>query len=312
MFILTFFILHGYVQEWIFTHEKFRHMGLFFSGLQFTLYTCFASIERFIYFKVYPKLHLTKDEDDERSSRTYLALAFLSVLTTGCSNTSFQFLNYPTQVIFKCCKMIPVLLLGFIIQKKKYNLTEIFAAIVLYLGLTNFILADITVMPNFDYRGIILITISLISEACMENMQEHCMRNLGYSKLDLIFYSYLYGALLINYSLLLKGELLEYLNTCLEYPFVFAQLLVYALTGYLGIQFVMEMIRNFGAFATVIVTTCRKVITICLSFLLFSKPFTMKYVWSGLVVVLGIGLNIYAKRDSRNEEMKRSLTRNTL
>lgn len=34
----------------------------------------------------------------------------------GLSNTSLGYLNYPTQVIFKCCKLIPVMIGGMFIQ----------------------------------------------------------------------------------------------------------------------------------------------------------------------------------------------------
>ena len=42
-------------------------------------------------------------------------------------------------------------------------------------------------------------------------------------------------------------------------------------------------------------TTCRKAITIILSFVFFAKPFTGQYVWSGVLVLIGIYLNVYAK-----------------
>ena len=46
----------------------------------------------------------------------YVLLAFLTVGTMGLSNTSVGYLNYPTQVIFKCCKLIPVMIGGVLIQ----------------------------------------------------------------------------------------------------------------------------------------------------------------------------------------------------
>ncbi len=48
--------------------------------------------------------------------KMYSFLAFLTVATMGLSNSSLGYLNYPTQVIFKCCKLIPVLIGGIIIQ----------------------------------------------------------------------------------------------------------------------------------------------------------------------------------------------------
>lgn len=39
--------------------------------------------------------------------------------------------------------------------------------------------------------------------------------------------------------------------------------------------------------------------TIVLSFLFFAKPFSFQYIWSGLLVVLGIFLNVYSKNRDR-------------
>jgi adenosine 3'-phospho 5'-phosphosulfate transporter B3 len=43
------------------------------------------------------------------------------------------------------------------------------------------------------------------------------------------------------------------------------------------------------------VTTMRKAVTIVFSFYLFSKPFTLQYLWAGLIVLLAIYLNVYTK-----------------
>lgn len=48
--------------------------------------------------------------------RYYLLIGFLAMATIGLSNVSLAYLNYPTQVVFKCCKLIPVLIGGVLIQ----------------------------------------------------------------------------------------------------------------------------------------------------------------------------------------------------
>lgn len=57
----------------------------------------------------------------------------------------------------------------------------------------------------------------------------------------------------------------------------------------------LSLIREYGALLAVSVTTTRKAVSIILSFMIFSKPFTFDYVWSGLIVVLGIYLNVLSK-----------------
>jgi solute carrier family 35 (adenosine 3'-phospho 5'-phosphosulfate transporter), member B3 len=69
-----------------------------------------------------------------------------------------------------------------------------------------------------------------------------------------------------------------------------------SVTGYLGIQVVLTLVRNTGATTAVTVTTTRKALSIAVSFIFFTKPFTIQYVWSGLIIVLGIYMNVYSKK----------------
>ena len=69
-----------------------------------------------------------RQEERKVPLRTYTLLAITTVATMGFSNASLGYLNYPTQVIFKCCKLIPVLLGGILIQGKKYGLMDFTAA----------------------------------------------------------------------------------------------------------------------------------------------------------------------------------------
>lgn len=73
----------------------------------------------------------------------------------------------------------------------------------------------------------------------------------------------------------------------------------FSLTGYFGISFVLALIKLYGALVAVTVTTGRKAMTIVLSFLFFSKPFTFQYLWGGLLVVFGIFLNVYSKNKDK-------------
>jgi hypothetical protein len=54
--------------------------------------------------------------------KTYLVLSFLTVATMGLGNASVGYLNYPTQVMFKC-KLI--LMLDLLYSKIHFNLSLI-------------------------------------------------------------------------------------------------------------------------------------------------------------------------------------------
>lgn len=311
--IFVFYILYGYTQEWIFSDSGFRPFGWYLTLIQFMMYGLFASLEQFIVRtlntqakKLDQELPVTTEHETISTSnrkipyKTYALIAFLTVGTIGCSNTSLAYLNYPTQVIFKCCKLIPVMIGGIIIQNKKYGALDFGAAFLMTIGLIFFTLADVSVSPNFDSRGVVLISMALMADACIGNVQEKTMKALKASNVEIIFYSYMMGSGYLLVGLLVSNQLLAPLAFAANNPVIYLRIFMFSFSGYIGLQFVLALVRIFGAYIAITVTTCRKALSIIISFVFFTKPFTMQYVWSGMVVIFGIALSVYSKNSSKN------------
>ena len=90
-----FFLVYGFLQELLYKLPGFSDFSWFLTLVQFFLYSCFAFAESVV----------RKDLVRRIPIQTYLLLAFLTVATMGLSNASLPYLNYPTQVMFKCCKL---------------------------------------------------------------------------------------------------------------------------------------------------------------------------------------------------------------
>lgn len=152
--VFAFYLLYGYLQELIFTLDGFKPFGWYLTLVQFAYYTVFGCVER----------RLT-DPSGKVSRcipiRTYLLLAFLTLGTMGLSNSSLGYLNYPTQVIFKCCKLVPVLIGSILIQKKKHGPFDFLAAIAMCIGLTGFTLGKlVTTSINVAFALILIVCYS--------------------------------------------------------------------------------------------------------------------------------------------------------
>ncbi|XP_048761216.2 adenosine 3'-phospho 5'-phosphosulfate transporter 2-like isoform X1 [Ostrea edulis] len=280
------YLIYGYLQELIFRLKEFRPFGWYLTLVQFLCYLVFGLVERHVGRNVKRKIPL----------KMYALLAFLTVATMGLSNTSVGYLNYPTQVIFKCCKLIPVMVGSVIIQGRRYNCLDISAVLCMVVGLISFTLADSSLSPNFNTYGVILISLALCADGAIGNVQEKAMRQYEASNTEIVFYSYGIGFLYILVGLFLSGNFFPAFEFCKEYPMqTYGYGILFSISGYIGLAIVLTMVKSFGALIAVTVTTCRKAVTIVLSFLFFSKPFTVQYVWSGLLVVLGIYLNVYSK-----------------
>ena len=86
--------------------------------------------------------------------RTYAILAIATLATMGFTNASLGYLNFPTSVIFKSCKLIPVLIGGIVIQGKKYGILDFAAAVLMCMGLAVFMLADSQVLQATVHKGV--------------------------------------------------------------------------------------------------------------------------------------------------------------
>eukprot|EP00126_Sphaerothecum_destruens_P011072 Sdes_comp20852_c0_seq1m17613 len=230
--------------------------------------------------------------------RYYLIIAFLTVTTMACSNSSLQYLSYPTQVIFKSSKLVPVMIGGVFIQGKKYGLLDYSASFMMTIGLIFFTLADSSLSAKkTQMEGLFLICTALSADAVIGNVQEKWIHRYRAANAEVIFYSYGIGALLITFKLVfLDLTFMEATYYCLQnFQDSYFMTFCFAISGYLGVKFVLDLIRDYGALIAVTVTTCRKAVTLILSYVIFPKHISNQHIFSGLLVLLGVCLNVYTK-----------------
>ncbi|CAH8583288.1 unnamed protein product [Schistosoma turkestanicum] len=263
--IFILYICFGALQEAIFSANDLRSYSPFLTLYQFGIYSVLSFFELrargYLVFQSW--IHL------------YTVIAVLTLGSIAFSNASVGFLNYPTQVIFKCCKMIPVLLGGIFIQGKRYSIYEVLAVLLMTLGLICFTLVDVSIQPKFTMFGVFLVSLALCCDGALGNFQEIVMKKYLKSNTEILFYSYSVGFCLLASVLTISGNLLpsfyffnDHALQTYGYGFIFS------LSGYFGVQFVLCLVHSHGALTAVTVTTFRKAVSITLSFIMFEKPFS--------------------------------------
>lgn len=294
VFVFLLFIGYGYWLERIFSLEAFRPFGFYLTLLQFGLYSLLSFLER----------NFRNDTIRKTPLQTHVVISLLTVGTMGFSNAAVGYLNYPTQVVFKCCKLIPVLVGGILIQGKEYDRLDFLAALLMTIGVAAFTLTDVELSPSFSPLGVFFITIALVMDAGLGNVQEKAMKTNLSSNLEIVFFSYSIGTGFILLYLVCMGQLIPAIAICSKYPLeTYGYGMMFGVCGYFGIQFVLTLISITDAFVAVSVTTMRKVVSIVLSFILFTKPFSSRYLWSGLLVLGGIYLHQYKKFASKQPKL---------
>ncbi|XP_022830252.1 adenosine 3'-phospho 5'-phosphosulfate transporter 2 [Spodoptera litura] len=285
LFVFIFYLAYGYFLELLFANSE---VSFYITLVQFLITTALSYVESLIRSRIKRKVPL----------KTYALLAALTLGTMAFSNLALSYLNYPTQLIFKSCKLIPVMIGSIIIMGKRYGFLDYVSAVVMCIGLTMFTLADSQTSPKFNFVGVIVISLALLCDAIIGNVQEKAMKQHHASNNEVVFYSYAIGSIYLLFITVPTGIMSAGIEYCAQNPLtMYLNIFFLSLTGYLGLQAVLTLVRICGATIAVTVTTFRKVLSIIISFLVFSKPFVFQYVWSGMLVILAIYLNHYSKKN---------------
>jgi len=172
----------------------------------------------------------------------------------------------------------------------KDSFVDYLCAGVVVLGLTLFTLGDVALTPEYEWRGLIFVILSLGTGSLVGNGQEYIMKRWRSSETEMLLYMGLIGSVLDLVWLLISGEFTPAFSFCNEHPSTYAYMIASSVLAYMSLCFVMIMVNHFGATVATLITSLRKFITIALSILLFGKPINRNYMLGAFLVFFGIVL----------------------
>merc|ERR1719474_1594932 len=101
----------------------------------------FQCAVNYLYALVMGRTVLKQGEDTTKSS-FYACASFTYLLAMVTSNKALSWVNYPTQVIGKSCKPIPVMVLGVLVGKKSYPMLKYLFILMIVVGVAIFMYKD--------------------------------------------------------------------------------------------------------------------------------------------------------------------------
>lgn len=201
----------------------------------------------------------------------HLALvALLYVGTTTLTKTSLRYVDVPTQTVLKSSKLLPVMAGSIIILRKSYSNAEWLAALMLCSGIAVFNLSTHFPELRQTAAGASCISVALVCDALLGNVQQKVLAQ-GITIDALMLVQSATGAmamLVVTYfdRTLLPGTLL-----LLDDVSVAATLLLWALSIICGTAIILQVVAEYSAVTAIVVTTCRKALSLIASFVLFPK-----------------------------------------
>ncbi|XP_016286029.1 solute carrier family 35 member B1 isoform X2 [Monodelphis domestica] len=232
------------------------------------------------------------------------SLSYLGAMVS--SNSALQFVNYPTQVLGKSCKPIPVMLLGVTLLKKKYPMAKYFCVLLIVAGVALFMYkpkkgvgADEHLVGYGELLLLLSLTLDGLTGVSQDHMRAHYQTGSNHMMLNINLWS----TLLLGAGILFTGEFWDFLSFAERYPGVLYNILLFGLTSALGQSFIFMTVVYFGPLTCSIITTTRKFFTILASVILFANPISSMQ-WVGTVLVfMGLGLDAKFGKGSKKTSL---------
>ena len=229
----------------------------------------------------------------------YSYCSFSNIMSSWCQYEALKFVSFPTQVLCKASKIIPVMIMGKIVSKKVYPYYEYVVAVLLSAGVSLFLLsADPSgkrTTAATTLSGAIILLGYMAFDSFTSNWQSELFTTHKMSSMQMMFGVNLFSCLLTMWSMIEGGNFLSALWFMLSHPeFAFHALLLSIMSA-TGQLFIFYTIQSFGPIVFTIIMTTRMMLSILLSCILYNHPLSAQAVFGVLVVFVALFLRVYAR-----------------
>ncbi|KAK5649974.1 hypothetical protein RI129_001003 [Pyrocoelia pectoralis] len=247
-----------------------------------------------------------KPHGEDTTPTLYCASSALTyLLAMVCSNMALQWVAYPTQVVGKAGKPIPVMILGVLIGRKSYPLKKYIFVMMIVVGVILFMYKDKAGSKQIDGGfglGELLILLSLTMDGLTGAVQERIKAEAKPTAQQMMCGMNAFACVFLVVALLLSGELIKFIEFISRHPSVLSNILLLALAGALGQLFIFLTVTEFGPLPCSVITTTRKFFTVLASVIIFGNVLSGRQ-WIGAIIVFtGLFLDVFFSKGTQKKK----------
>ncbi|OQR66577.1 adenosine 3'-phospho 5'-phosphosulfate transporter 1-like [Tropilaelaps mercedesae] len=204
----------------------------------------------------------------------YFHCSFSNILSSWFQYEALKFVSFPTQVLAKASKIIPVMLMGKVVSRKTYHSYEYVVALMISLGMSMFLLSRPVAVSkarveSTSLSGAVILAAYMLTDSFTSNWQGKLFSKYKMSPIQMMCGVNLFSTLLTFVSLLQQGAMLTSLHFALAHRAFAYDCVILSICSATGQLFVFYTISQFGPVTFVIMMTIRQAVAIPLSCLLY-------------------------------------------
>ena len=292
--IFGFYFCFGIFQEKITrgTYGNGENQERFTCTMALVLCLCLVN---YLFAVIISSLFLKQEKDNTKT--LYYSLSSLTYLVAMVtSNKALMWVNYPTQVVAKSCKPIPVMVLGVLIGGKSYPLSKYVFVLMIVIGVALFMIKDGKETKRVEGEGVIgigviLLLVSLTCDGLTAASQEKMKAEYNTKSVHMMKAMNKWSIIYLGIGLVWSGELWNFVTFVERHPTISWQLACVSVASALGQYFVFMCVSEYGPLPCSLITTTRKFFTVLVSVLFFENHLIERQ-WLGVILVFsGLALN---------------------
>nr|CAG4645502.1 EOG090X05CU [Lynceus sp. MCZ IZ 141354] len=233
----------------------------------------------------------------------YAYCSISNSLSSWCQYEALKFVSFPTQVLAKSAKVIPVMLMGRIVSQSTYKTYEYGAAILISIGMAGFLMGSSANKSDTvtTLSGVFLLCGYLVFDSFTANWQGTLFKQYKPSSVQMMCGVNLMSVIFTSASLIQQGGFSYSLQFALKYPPFIMDCLLTAVTSATGQLFIFLTISHFGAVVFTIIMTIRQGLSILLSVVRYGHPITVMGVIGIVTVFIGVLLRTFYGYDDKKK-----------
>ncbi|XP_055851636.1 adenosine 3'-phospho 5'-phosphosulfate transporter 1 [Episyrphus balteatus] len=295
--LMCSYLTWGVLQEKIMTQEyvNFEGKTSHFKDSQFLVFA-----NRLLAFSIAGICIRMRQEPRHRTPLyKYSFASFSNIMSAWFQYEALKFVNFPTQVLAKSCKIIPVMLMGKIMSRTKYECYEYLTAVMISVGMIFFMTGsaeDNRVSSVTTITGVFLLAMYMVFDSFTTNWQGALFKAYSMSPIQMMCGVNLSSTIFTAASLSMQGGFMDSLTFATEHPKFIFDCIVLSISSTIGQLFIFYTISVFGPVVFTIIMTLRQAAAILLSCVIYNHSISVLGVFGVLIVFLAIFLRVYCNQ----------------
>jgi len=234
-----------------------------------------------------------------------------NMLSSWCQYEALKYVSFPTQMLAKAFKMVPVLLLGKFLNNKRYESSEYVIGAVVGFGLFLFLSSSEKINMGQNvfgdpesvtgaWCGVFLLVLFLFFDAFTSQWQTRMFQlHKEMSPLQMMLITNAFSTVFAFITLVHQEQLSLSLSFVVSHPEIILHLIIFCVCSTVGQLFIFFIVKQFGAVVLSIIMAVRILISTLLSCYVYSHPITELGI-VGIAIVFGaISYRIHIKTNGR-------------